>query len=104
MHVFLVEDADLVLVGRAYGAGQDGDFVPIGVGAGVGEVVGLGVGRSGGGRVGVGEDSEGGEEGERGGEVGVVGETAVTLFSLGLDLVERKGFVGLWFRNERLTD
>ena len=44
VHVFVVEHIDLVLVGGAHGAGRDGDFVAVGVGAGLGEVFDLGRG------------------------------------------------------------
>lgn len=44
VHVFVVEQFDLVLVGRAHGGGRDGDFVAVGVGARLGEVLDLGGG------------------------------------------------------------
>lgn len=44
VHVLVVEHFDLVLIRRAHGDGRDGDFVAVGVGAGLGEVLDLGGG------------------------------------------------------------
>lgn len=41
VHVLVVEQFDLVLVGGAHGGGRDGDLVAVGVGAGFGEVFDL---------------------------------------------------------------
>lgn len=85
--MFLIENFNLFFVDSTHGARGDGDFVAVGVVAGLDEGFELSGGGGRGGREGVVEDAEGGEVGGGEGGAGVVGEAAVALVWEGGGLV-----------------